>query len=80
MLAAAEALAGNAEAARRHFAEYAAIEPNMTVRRFAEQRSSVPPDAVSPMSTGARPERILEGLRRAGMPDDPDLEHELSSF
>ena len=79
MLAAAEALAGNAEAARRHFAEYAAVEPNMTVRRFAEQRSSVPSDAVSPIyrrETG----RILEGLRRAGMPDDPDLEYELSSF
>jgi adenylate cyclase len=79
MLAAAEALAGNAEAARRHYAEYAAIEPNITVRRFAEQRSSVPPDAVSPVyrrETG----RILEGLRRAGMADDPDVEHQLSSF
>ena len=79
MLAAAEALAGNTEAARRHFEEYAAVEPNMTVRRFAEQRSSVPSDAVSPIyrrETG----RILEGLRRAGMADDPDLEYELSSF
>ncbi len=79
MLAAAEALAGNAEAARRHFAVYAAVEPNMTVRHFAEQRSSVPSDAVSPIYR-RESGRILEGLRRAGMPDDPDLEHELSSF
>ena len=60
MLAAAEALAGNAEAARRHFEEYAAVEPNMTVRRFAEQRSSVPSDAVSPIyrrETGENPRR-----------------------
>ena len=79
MLAAAEALAGNAEAAKRHLAEYAAIEPNMTVRRFAEQRSSVPPDAVSDVYR-RESERILEGLRRAGMPDEIDLEHEMSSF
>ena len=79
MLAAAEALAGNAEAAKRHLAEYAAIEPNMTVRRFARQRSSVPPDAVSDIYR-RESERILEGLRRAGMPDEIDLEHEMSSF
>ena len=48
MLAAAEALTGNSEGAKLHLAEYAAIEPDMTVRRFAEQRSSVPPEAVSP--------------------------------
>jgi TolB-like protein/Flp pilus assembly protein TadD len=79
MLAAAEALAGNDEAARRYMAEYAAIEPDMTVRRFADQRSSVPAGAVSPIY---RQEigRILEGLRRAGMADDVDLEHEMSSF
>jgi TolB-like protein/tetratricopeptide (TPR) repeat protein len=79
MLAAAEALAGNAEAAKRYMAEYAAIEPNMTVRRFARQRSSVPPDAVSDIYR-RESERILEGLRRAGMPDEIDLEHEMSSF
>ena len=79
MLAAAEALAGNAEAAKRYLAEYAAIEPNMTVRRFARQRSSVPPDAVSDIYR-RESERILEGLRRAGMPDEIDLEHEMSSF
>jgi len=68
MLAAAEALSGNLGGAKLHLAEYLMIEPNMTVRRFAEQRSSVPPEAVSP-TYRRESERILEGLRRAGMPD-----------
>jgi TolB-like protein/Flp pilus assembly protein TadD len=68
LLAAAEAQAGDPEAARRHLAEYMAIEPDMTVRRFALQRSSVPPAAVSP-TYQRESERILDGLRRAGMPD-----------
>ena len=51
----------------------------MTVRRFAEQRSSVPPEAVSQVYRQEN-ERILEGLRRAGMADEIDLEHEMSSF
>jgi TolB-like protein/Flp pilus assembly protein TadD len=80
VLAAAEALAGDADAARRHMAQYVALEPNMTVQRFAEQRSSVPPAAVSQVYR-QESQRILEGLRRAGMPDDEiDLEHQLSSF
>jgi tetratricopeptide (TPR) repeat protein len=79
MLAAAEALAGDVEAARRHFSEYAAVEPTMTVQRFARKRSSVPVAAVSPVYR-RESERILEGLRLAGMPDEIDLEHELSSF
>ncbi len=79
MLAAAEALAGNAPAARRLFAEYHALEPNMTVQRFAQQRSSVPPDAVSSVYQ-KESRRILDGLRRAGMPEEFDPEHELSSF
>ena len=79
MLAAAEALSGNMHAAKRHLAEYALIEPNMTVARFAEQRSSVPPDAVSDIYR-RESGRILEGLRRAGMPDEADLEHEMSMF
>lgn len=66
MLAAAEALTGDLAAAREHMAEYAAAEPQMTVRRFAEQRSSVPPDAVS-ATYREENERILDGLRRAGM-------------
>jgi TolB-like protein len=66
LLAAAEALIGNLAAAREHMAEYAAAEPEMTVQRFAEQRSSVPPGAVSPIYRQEM-ERILEGLRRAGM-------------
>jgi TolB-like protein/Flp pilus assembly protein TadD len=80
VLAAAEALAGDADAARRHMAQYVALEPNMTVQRFAEQRSSVPPGAVSPVYR-QESKRILEGLRRAGMPDDEiDIEHQMSSF
>jgi TolB-like protein/Tfp pilus assembly protein PilF len=68
MLAAAEALTGNIRTARRYLAEYAAFEPDMTVRRFAEQRSSVPSGAVSRVYR-QESERILDGLRRAGMPD-----------
>ena len=68
MLAAAEALTGNLEGAKLHLAQYAAAEPDMTVRRFAAQRSSVPPDAVSP-TYRRESERIFDGLRRAGMPD-----------
>jgi TolB-like protein/Flp pilus assembly protein TadD len=68
MLAAAEALTGNLEDAKLYLAEYAALEPDMTVGRFAEQRSSVPPDAVS-ATYRRESERILDGLRRAGMPD-----------
>jgi TolB-like protein/Flp pilus assembly protein TadD len=68
MLAAAEALTGNLEDAKLYLAEYAALEPDMTVRRFAEQRSSVPPDAVS-ATYRRESERILDGLRRAGMRD-----------
>ena len=79
MLAAAEALAGDAGAARRHLAEYTVLEPSMTVDRFARQRSSVPPDAVSQIYR-RESERILEGLRRAGMPDEIDLEHEMNNF
>jgi predicted ATPase/TolB-like protein/Flp pilus assembly protein TadD len=71
MLAAAEALAGNSESAKLYLVEYAATEPDMTVRRFAEQRSSVPPDAVS-ATYRRESERILDGLRRAGMPDGID--------
>jgi TolB-like protein/cytochrome c-type biogenesis protein CcmH/NrfG len=72
LLAAAEALAGDFEAARRHLAEYGAHEPNMTVQQFAQQRSSVPPDAVSQVYR-QESERILDGLRRAGMPDEIDM-------
>src|SRR5262249_47896199 len=68
-LAAAEALAGNVERAGLHLAEYAAMEPGITVRRFAEERSSVPRDAVSPIYW-RESERILDGLRLAGMPDE----------
>ncbi|MBV9202138.1 MAG: winged helix-turn-helix domain-containing protein, partial [Alphaproteobacteria bacterium] len=67
-LAAAEALSGDDANARRHLAQYMAVEPDMTVTRFAAERSSVPVDVVSPVY---RREigRIFDGLRRAGMPE-----------
>jgi TolB-like protein/Flp pilus assembly protein TadD len=67
MLAAAQALAGDVTSAGRYMAEYRRLEPDMTVRRFAEERSSVPPNSVSPVYR-RESRRILEGLRRAGMP------------
>jgi tetratricopeptide (TPR) repeat protein len=70
-LAAAEALAGDVARARLHLAAYAAVEPSMTVPRFAEERSSVPLEATSAVYR-RESERILEGLRRAGMPDGTD--------
>ena len=70
-LAAAEALAGDVPLAELHLAEYVAVERDMTVGRFARERSSVPLDAVSP-AFWRENERILEGLRRAGMPDGVD--------
>jgi hypothetical protein len=68
MLAAAEALTGNIRTARRYLAEFAASEPEMTISRFAQQRSSVPAEAVSRIYRREN-EQILDGLRRAGMPD-----------
>lgn len=67
-LAAAEALAGNINSARLHLAKYDELDPSMTICRFAEARASVPLDAVSPVYLRGQ-ERILEGLRRAGMPE-----------
>ncbi|HEY2530848.1 MAG TPA: hypothetical protein VGJ20_23430 [Xanthobacteraceae bacterium] len=67
-LAAAEALEGDVDRAKQRLAEYAAVEPEMTVRRFAEERSSVPLGVTSPVYQHEF-ERILDGLRRAGMPD-----------
>jgi adenylate cyclase len=68
LLAAAEALTGDAQSARLRLAEYAALEPDMTVRRFAEQPWYLPSGAISP-SYRRESERVLEGLRRAGMPE-----------
>lgn len=68
MLAAAEALSGNIRVARRYLTEYAAAEPGMTVGRFSLESSSVPPEAVSRVYRQQN-EQILDGLRRAGMPD-----------
>ncbi|MBV8090904.1 MAG: winged helix-turn-helix domain-containing protein, partial [Alphaproteobacteria bacterium] len=67
-LAAAEALSGDGANARRHLAEYMAAEPEMTVERFAGERSSVSLDVVSP-AYRREIERIFDGLRQAGMPE-----------
>jgi len=67
-LAAAEALAGDVEQAKRHMAEFLALDPGITVHEFAVRRSAVPIETVSPIYLREN-ERILDGLRRAGMPD-----------
>ena len=66
LLAAAQALTGDVHSARLHLAEYAALEPGMTVRQFAAQPWYLPPEALSP-TYRRESERILDGLRRAGM-------------
>jgi adenylate cyclase len=67
-LAAAEALLGNIERAKVHFDKLEELDPGMTIRRFIEERNSVPLDAVSPAYLRGN-DRLLEGLRRAGMPE-----------
>lgn len=67
-LAAAEALAGNIDRATLQLAKYNDVDPGMTVARFFEERTSVPLKSVSPGYLRGL-ERILEGLRRAGMPE-----------
>jgi adenylate cyclase len=67
-LAAAEALAGDMDRAKRHLAEYNELDPGMTIRRFIMDRNSVPLEAVSPADLRGM-ERILDGLRRTGMPE-----------
>ncbi|HUA77309.1 MAG TPA: hypothetical protein VMA86_06530 [Acetobacteraceae bacterium] len=65
-LAAAEALAGNIGRARLHLAHYDELDPGMTIRRFGSERGSVPLESVSGEYLRGH-ERILQGLRRAGM-------------
>src|SRR5262249_38667115 len=65
-LVAAETLVGNVEAARLHLSKLAELDPGLTIKRFVEQRSSVPLAAVSPIYLREN-ERILEALRLAGM-------------
>jgi adenylate cyclase len=67
-LAAAEALGGDIDSAKIHLAKYDELDPGMTICRFAEARASVPLAATSPVYLRGQ-ERILEGLRRAGMPE-----------
>jgi TolB-like protein len=68
-LAAAEALVDDIDQARLHLAKLDELDPGMTIKRFAEERSSVPLDAVSPSYLLGN-DRLLNGLRRAGMPDE----------
>jgi TolB-like protein/Flp pilus assembly protein TadD len=67
-LAAAEALAGNINSARHHLHELEELDPGMTIRRFVEERASVPLEAVGPAYLRGN-ERMVEGLRCAGMPE-----------
>jgi len=67
LLAAAQALAGDIGGAKLQMAEFAGLDPGLTARRFARERSSVPLEAVSQVYLSQN-ERILEGLRLAGMP------------
>jgi TolB-like protein/Flp pilus assembly protein TadD len=67
LLAAAEALHGEAENARQSMAEFMAVEPTITIRQFMEQRSHVPLHAVDGRYLQEN-ERIAHGLFLAGMP------------
>jgi TolB-like protein/cytochrome c-type biogenesis protein CcmH/NrfG len=67
-LAAAEALLGDIGRAKVHLDKLAELDPGMTIQRFVEERNSVPLDAVSPAYLHGN-DRMLEGLRRAGMPE-----------
>src|SRR5262249_2440415 len=70
-LAAAEALSGDVERAERHLAGYNAGAPGSTDRGFAEGGCSGPISATSAVCR-RESQRILEGLRLAGMPDGSD--------
>jgi DNA-binding winged helix-turn-helix (wHTH) protein/TolB-like protein len=63
LLAVAEALRGNLDAARRHAAEALERNPNLTISRFAESRGSTEPAFVAGM------EHYQSGLRLAGFPE-----------
>jgi hypothetical protein len=67
-LAAAESLLGDIGRAKVHLDKLAELDPGMTIRRFVEERNSVPLDTVSSAYLRGN-DRMLEGLRRAGMPE-----------
>ena len=67
-LAAAEVLVGNVDRAKLHLSKAEELDPGMTIRRFVEGRSSVPLASIS-QTYWRENERILDALRRAGMPD-----------
>ena len=79
LLAAAEALMGDDGNARRSMAEFMSAEPAMTIRQFMEQRSHVPLHAVDARYLREN-ERIVQGLRLAGMPgEEVDLQESARS-
>jgi tetratricopeptide (TPR) repeat protein len=67
-LAAAETLVGNIDAAKLHLARLNELDPGLTVKRFVEERSSVPLASVSAIYRREN-ERILQALCDAGMPE-----------
>lgn len=64
-LAAAHALAGHLEEAKRHLANGMRLQPRTTLRQFEEGRQASPAYAV-------QLERVIEGLRLAGLRDHAD--------
>jgi tetratricopeptide (TPR) repeat protein len=68
-LVAAETLVGNADRAQRHLLKLAELDPGLTIKRFVEERCPVPLAAISPTYCQEN-ERILDALRRAGIPDE----------
>jgi TolB-like protein/Flp pilus assembly protein TadD len=74
LLAAAEALRGDRENARRSMAEFMAAEPATTIPQFVERRSHVPLQTVDARYLQEN-DRIALGLRLAGMPDGEAVRH-----
>jgi TolB-like protein/Tfp pilus assembly protein PilF len=67
-LVAAEMLAGDETHAKQELARLAEFDPGLTIKQFVEERSSVPLAATSPIYRREN-DRILDALRRAGMPE-----------
>jgi tetratricopeptide (TPR) repeat protein len=67
-LAAAELLVGNVDGAKLHVSWLSGLDPGLTIKRFVEERSSVPLAAVSPIYRREN-ERIFDALRQVGLQD-----------
>jgi hypothetical protein len=68
-LAAAYALTGRSEEARAAFARYDRLRPGETVANF--RRSSPVPFRLTSLEYRHQFERLKDGLRLAGMPEQP---------